>query len=370
MLAVPVQNDLGKDSHAVSDSPLLEIAKAIKFPVPLLSASDSSVTAFTVVRKSFDARKLVSLQPRAYEFIDDLEPQVGFIDHLSKERVSGDLFSVIDICKRAEDRMLLEGGGCDGDSGSVGSERHGRVMKRKPKIAVVGSGPSGLFAALVLAELGADVTLIERDQPVEQRGRDIGALMVRRILELESNFCFGKVSIRFGTRVDDLIIENAQMLHSHNIDLVPEDFAYSGLATDVHRGRGKVPVADYKVASYDFDALNFHGPLAGVEFQREFERRAALMGGGDFVLPGFILKLFKMGLRTSSPVQISRSRDTYESTSVEGLYPVGEGAGYAGGIVSSAVDGMNSGFAVAKKFGLYIDGIESFLGKAQSAGLV
>ncbi|PLX09039.1 MAG: FAD-binding protein [Marinilabiliales bacterium] len=44
--------------------------------------------------------------------------------------------------------------------------------------------------------------------------------------------------------------------------------------------------------------------------------------------------------RTSSPVQIIRDKETFESVSVKGLYPCGEGAGYAGGIVSSAIDGI------------------------------
>ena len=45
--------------------------------------------------------------------------------------------------------------------------------------------------------------------------------------------------------------------------------------------------------------------------------------------------------RTSSPVRIPRDPDTLEHTQVAGLYPCGEGAGYAGGIVSSALDGIN-----------------------------
>lgn len=45
--------------------------------------------------------------------------------------------------------------------------------------------------------------------------------------------------------------------------------------------------------------------------------------------------------RTSSPVRIPRDPDTLEHTGVPGLYPCGEGAGYAGGIVSSALDGIN-----------------------------
>lgn len=44
--------------------------------------------------------------------------------------------------------------------------------------------------------------------------------------------------------------------------------------------------------------------------------------------------------RTSSPVRVTRHPDTLESTGVSRLYPAGEGAGYAGGIVSAAIDGM------------------------------
>jgi uncharacterized FAD-dependent dehydrogenase len=43
--------------------------------------------------------------------------------------------------------------------------------------------------------------------------------------------------------------------------------------------------------------------------------------------------------RTSSPLRIPRSDETLEQLQVKGLFPCGEGAGYAGGIVSSAVDG-------------------------------
>ena len=50
--------------------------------------------------------------------------------------------------------------------------------------------------------------------------------------------------------------------------------------------------------------------------------------------------------RTSSPVQITRDKVTYESISLSGLYPTGEGAGYAGGIVSAAVDGLNVAKAI------------------------
>ena len=45
--------------------------------------------------------------------------------------------------------------------------------------------------------------------------------------------------------------------------------------------------------------------------------------------------------RTSSPVRLPRDPETLEHVDVPGLYPCGEGAGYAGGIVSSALDGIN-----------------------------
>lgn len=139
-----------------------------------------------------DVHKLVSLEPSSWDFISQLEPKVGFVELVHDRRDSaGDLMSIIRECKENN----KEGAAVNGESGHsiFSKEMYRNKDTKKPKIAVVGSGPSGLFATLVLAELGADVTLIERGQPVEKRGRDIGALVVRRILELESNFCFGEV---------------------------------------------------------------------------------------------------------------------------------------------------------------------------------
>lgn len=164
--------------------------------------------AFSVVRKSFDARKvlkepkfvyivdmdvdkLISLEPRTWDFISRLEPKVGLVEHLPQGKVSGDLISIIKDCKRNSGNAVSRDGEPEISSVSKGSVTY--KTSTKPRIAVVGSGPSGLFASLVLAEFGANVTLIERGQPVEQRGRDIGALIVRRILQMESNFCFGEV---------------------------------------------------------------------------------------------------------------------------------------------------------------------------------
>ena len=52
--------------------------------------------------------------------------------------------------------------------------------------------------------------------------------------------------------------------------------------------------------------------------------------------------------RTSSPVRIPRDKETFQHPQVRGLFPCGEGAGYAGGIVSAAIDGMNCAEAALK----------------------
>ena len=53
--------------------------------------------------------------------------------------------------------------------------------------------------------------------------------------------------------------------------------------------------------------------------------------------------------RSSAPVRIVRSKE-YVSVNTAGLYPIGEGAGYAGGIMSAALDGMNAALAVIKEY--------------------
>lgn len=52
--------------------------------------------------------------------------------------------------------------------------------------------------------------------------------------------------------------------------------------------------------------------------------------------------------RTSSPVRIPRNSETLEHVQIKGIYPCGEGAGYAGGIVSAAIDGINCACAISK----------------------
>ncbi|MGZ3442847.1 MAG: FAD-dependent protein, partial [Polyangia bacterium] len=66
-------------------------------------------------------------------------------------------------------------------------------------------------------------------------------------------------------------------------------------------------------------------------------------------MPGFVgadAQLVGVETRTSSPVRIVRDDASFVSPSHRGLFPAGEGAGYAGGIVSAAVDGMRVADAV------------------------
>ena len=89
-------------------------------------------------------------------------------------------------------------------------------------------------------------------------------------------------------------------------------------------------------------------PVYALEAIREalpaFERQIAGFSMGDAMLTG-------VETRTSSPLRIPRGKDL-QSLNVRGLYPAGEGAGYAGGIMSAAVDGIEVAEALAIAFGL------------------
>jgi uncharacterized protein len=146
----------------------------------------------------------------------------------------------------------------------------------------------------------------------------------------------------------------------------------------------------------DFKPFAKFGALAGMEFQKSIEQKAWQLAGAtqkvpaqrmvDFtqnkvsafipktsyvpgttsvemghVFPGFLSQILREGFiefgksmkgyltneailhapesRTSSPVRIPRDNDTLEHLQIKGLYPCGEGAGYAGGIISAAIDG-------------------------------
>ena len=428
---------------------------------------------------------------------------------------------------------------------------------------VVGFGPAGIFAALILAQMGFKPLVLERGKKVRERTKDTWNLWRRHTLDPESNVQFGEggagtfsdgklytqirdprhlarkvlsefvkagapeeilyvnrphigtfrlVSmvekmraqiealggeIRFQARVVDLVIENGhlrglilasgeviradhvvlalghsardtfEMLARRGVFLEAKPFAV-GLRIEhpqrlIDRARyGKyaghplLGAADYKLvhhAKNGRDVYSFcmcpggqvvaatseshcvvtngmsqysraernansalvvnvtpadfggEGPLAGIAFQRHWERRAFELGGGDYdapaqrlgdflagrasehlgevapsyqpgvkpadlalALPDFVIAALREAIpvfdkqirgfaladavltgvetRTSSPLRITRGRD-FQSLNVKGLFPAGEGAGYAGGILSAAIDGIEVAEALA-----------------------
>ncbi len=85
--------------------------------------------------------------------------------------------------------------------------------------------------------------------------------------------------------------------------------------------------------SYVIEAIREALPEFGKQI-RGFDRDDAILTGIE--------------TRTSSPVRIKRDNDSLQSLNTRGLYPAGEGAGYAGGILSAGVDGIKVAEAVAK----------------------
>jgi uncharacterized protein len=161
------------------------------------------------------------------------------------------------------------------------------------------------------------------------------------------------------------------------------------------------------VSPQDFAAEGFEGPLAGLAWQRKWEHAAYALGGGGYQAPAQRLSAYLAGVpgaapgrtsyrpgvthsdlstlfpaqvrdalraglrgferrmrgfvtdealligvetRTSAPCRLVRG-DDYQSPGLRGLYPAGEGAGYAGGIVSSAVDGLRVAEAICAELG-------------------
>jgi uncharacterized FAD-dependent dehydrogenase len=160
------------------------------------------------------------------------------------------------------------------------------------------------------------------------------------------------------------------------------------------------------VEEKDLQLFKKYGSLAGMHFQQSVEQKAFEAGGGKFaapaqrlvdfidnkfssslpncsyppgihsasikeVLPGFIHKSLQQAFkefgkkmkgyltneavvvatesRTSSPVRIPRHPETLQHLQIKNLYPCGEGAGYAGGIVSAAMDGERVARLISEK---------------------
>ena len=97
-----------------------------------------------------------------------------------------------------------------------------------------------------------------------------------------------------------------------------------------------LPPSSYIPGLYEARMDQLLPPFIATRLQKgfsEFGRKAKGFLSNDAILIG-------LESRTSSPVRIPRDKETLCHTDVKGLYPAGEGAGYAGGIVSAAIDGM------------------------------
>ena len=116
---------------------------------------------------------------------------------------------------------------------------HPQVQKVKPyqyvykqandkKVVVVGSGPAGLFCAYTLACAGQDVTVIERGKKVEERVKDVDALMHEGILNPMSNIAFGEGGA--GTFSDGKLTTG---IKNHRLRYILETFVKHGAPKDI-----------------------------------------------------------------------------------------------------------------------------------------
>jgi uncharacterized FAD-dependent dehydrogenase len=434
-------------------------------------------------------------------------------------------------------------------------------LKTRP--VVVGFGPCGMFASLVLAQMGFNPIILERGKVVRERTKDTFGLWRKRELHPESNVQFGEggagtfsdgklwsqvkdpkhygrkvlmefvkadapeeimyVSkphigtfrlvkmvelmreeivrlggeFRFESKVDDIEIEDGkvrglkladgshidtdhvvlaighsardtfEMIHARGIYIEPKPFSIGfriehpqslidACRLGPNAGHPVLGAADYKLvyhagngrsvysfcmcpggtvvaaasepgrvvtngmSQYSRNERNANAgivvgitpndypghPLAGMEFQRQWESRAFELGGGNYDAPGqlvgdfianrpstafgSVIPSYKPGVklgdlnpslptyaieairealpafekqikgfsmndavltgvetRTSSPISIKRNDDDLQSINTRGLFPAGEGAGYAGGIMSAGIDGIRVAEAVA-----------------------
>ncbi len=197
--------------------------------------------------------------------------------------------------------------------------------------------------------------------------------------------CPGGLVVPSATAPGEIVVNGMSMSRRDS------PFANSGMVTAVE--------------AEDLAPWSKHGVFAALEFQAEVEQRLFAAGDGsqqgpalrlpDFIngklsrnlppssyipglyaaplfelLPRFIYQRVREGLaefgkqmrgfhteeasvvatesRTSSPIRVPRDAATLMHPEVQGLFPCGEGAGYAGGILSAAMDGQNVGAAVAR----------------------
>ncbi len=513
-------------------------SKILEIVLNKLKVKENELTKYYIFKESIDARRKGKI-----DFVYTIDAQVKDENKILKKKPK-------DVVKINQTKYISV------QSGSA-------KMNNRP--VVVGSGPAGLFASLLLAQRGYNPLLIERGLDVDERTKDINNFWNNRVFKSNSNVQFGEGGagtfsdgklttrikdircrkvleelvkfgspdeilyshkphvgtdilknvvknireeikrlggeVRFNTQVTDIKIDREkiksvtlnnseviecddvifavghsardsyEMLYSNGVKIIQKPFAIGARIEHpqelINKSQYKefynherLGAADYRLiehtsnnrtaytfcmcpggsviasASNEFEVVTngmsehardkqnansaflvnvtpedfgSNHPLAGIEFQRKYERLAYELGGknynapmqlvGDFLndkvgsdigrvepsynpgvtsadlrecLPEFVTSTMKEALisldkklngfamkdavltgvetRSSAPVRIVRDEDTLQSVNVANLYPCGEGAGYAGGIVTAAVDGIKCAEKIIERY--------------------
>jgi uncharacterized FAD-dependent dehydrogenase len=164
---------------------------------------------------------------------------------------------------------------------------------------------AGIVVGITPADYPGDAMAgIEFQRAIESRAFELGGRTYEAPGQLVGDFLVGKASTSFGT----IIPSYKPGVHLTDLATSLPDYAIEAI-------REAIPAFERQIKGFSMhDAV-----LTGVE------------------------------TRTSSPLRITRG-DDYQSLNIKGLYPAGEGAGYAGGILSAGVDGIKVAEAVALSY--------------------
>ena len=473
-------------------------SKILELVLKKLKIKENEIIKFHIFKESIDARKRGRI-----DFVYTVDVEVKNEEKLLKKGLK-------DVVQVKQPNY-------------IGVSHGNNKIKHRP--VVVGSGPAGLFAALLLAQRGYNPLLLERGLDVDERTKDINNFWTNRVFKNNSNVQFGEGGAgtfsdgKLTTRIKDIrcrkvleelvnfgspdeilyshkphvgtdILKNVvknireeikrvghsardsyEMLYSKGVKIIQKPFAIGARIEHpqelINKSQYKefynhprLGAADYRLiehtsngrtaytfcmcpggsviasASNEFevvtngmsehardkvnansaflvnvtpDDFGSNHPLAGIEFQRKYEKLAYELGGknynapmqlvGDFLndkitidigkvepsykpgvtgadlkecLPEFVTTTMKEALisldkklngfamhdavltgvetRSSAPVRIVRDEQTLQSVTTKNLYPCGEGAGYAGGIVTAAVDGIKCAEKIIEKY--------------------
>jgi uncharacterized FAD-dependent dehydrogenase len=157
-----------------------------------------------VVRRSLDARKTTARKSSdgapQYNYVIEFDLKGSMAKHLGLKHQPGRMEHLVSVRGSTTNSSTISNFTAHFDQ--LVSPKHEANLegihlstspRRKKKVVIVGAGPAGLFCAIELAKSQLVTPIVlERGQPVESRGKDIGSLIHRRSLNTESNFAFGE----------------------------------------------------------------------------------------------------------------------------------------------------------------------------------